>query len=168
MVSVIAPSSLKQLHKLSPNDQAIWNKAYDEEYDGLTSIPTWDVISEKEFKLLSKGAKPLPSMAIATIKYDEYNRPKRAKFRIIVLGNLDYHQWSKSSTAAPVLLQLELRLLTSLAISHQRTLKNCDVKQAFVQSSLPPNEEYFIKPLVGCPWSKPNMYRPLVRSLYGL
>jgi hypothetical protein len=137
--SVIALTSLKQLQKFSSNDQIIWNQAY----DGLTSIPTWDVISEKEFRLLSKGAKPLPSMAIATIKYDEHNRPKRAKYRIVVLGNLDYHQWSRSSTAAPVMSQLELRLLTSLAVLHKRTWKNCDVKQAFVQSSLPPNEEYF-------------------------
>jgi len=51
-------------------------------------------------------------MAIATIKYDAFNRPKRAKYRIVVLGNHDYHSWSKASTAAPVMSQLELRLLT--------------------------------------------------------
>jgi hypothetical protein len=107
-------------------------------------------------------------MAIATIKYDEHNRPKRAKYRIVVLGNLDYHQWSKSATAAPVMSQLELHLLTSLAISHKRTLKNCDVKQAFVQSSLPSNETYYVRPPVGCPRSKPNTYWRLIRSLYGL
>jgi hypothetical protein len=47
-------------------------------------------------------------MAIPTIKYDENNKPKRAKYRIVVLGYLDYHQWGKSSTAAPVTSQLEL------------------------------------------------------------
>jgi hypothetical protein len=52
---------------------------------------------------LSKGAKALPTMALATIKYDNNNRPKRAKYRIVVLGNLDYHNWTKSSTATPVL-----------------------------------------------------------------
>jgi hypothetical protein len=89
-------------------------------------------------------------MAIATIKYDEHNCPKRAKYRIIALGNLDYHTWSKESTAALVMSQLELRILTSLAIYNKRVLKNCDIKQAFVQSTLPDNEVYFLKPPSGC------------------
>jgi hypothetical protein len=107
-------------------------------------------------------------MAIATIKYDEHNKPKRAKYRLVVLGNLDYHTWSKEDTAAPALSQLELRLLTSIAVLHRRALKNCDVKQAFLQSSLPPNEEYFLHPPPGCPRSKPGQYWKLLRSLYGL
>jgi len=54
-----------------PQDKLIWDEAYNEEYDGLANIPTWEVISKSQFKLLSKGAKPLPSMAISTIKYVE-------------------------------------------------------------------------------------------------
>jgi hypothetical protein len=153
---------------MHPNDQVIWNNAYNEEYDGLASIPTWEVLSESQFKLLSKGATPLTSMAISTIKYDEHNRPKRVKYRIVVLGNLDYHQWPRESTAAPVMSQLELRLLTSLAVFNNRTLKKCDIKQAFVQLSLPPTEDYFVKPPSGCPRSPPNTYWRLIRSLHGL
>jgi len=121
--SLIAPTSLKHHAKMSPDDKAIWDAAYNEEYDGLESLPTWEIISEEQYKLLSKGRKALPTMAIATIKYDDRNRPKRAKYRLVVLGNLDYHTWSKESTAAPVLSQLELRLLTSLAVYHKRVLK---------------------------------------------
>ena len=87
--SLIAPAFLKQHSKLSSQDKLIWDAAYDEEYDGLNSIPTWEVISEQQFSQLSKGAKSLPSIAIPTIKYDENNRPKRAKYRIVVLGNLE-------------------------------------------------------------------------------
>jgi len=166
--SLIAPASLKQHSKLSSQDKLIWDAAYDEEYDGLNSIPTWEVISEQQFSQLSTGAKSLPSMAISTIKYGENNRPKRAKYRIVVLGNLDYLQWSKEATTAPVMSQLELRLLTSLAVYDKCTLKNCNVKQAFVQSSLPPTEEYFVRPPVGCPRSPPGSYWHLIRSLYGL
>ncbi len=86
----------------------------------------------------------------------------------MVLGNLDYHTWSKESTAAPVMSQLELRLLTSLAFFHKRVLKNCDVKQEFIQSTLPSNEEYFLHPPAGCPRSKPGQYWRLLQSLYGL
>lgn len=153
---------------MSSNDKQIWDDAYDEEYDGLANIPTWEVITETQFKLLSKGVKPLPSMAISTIKYDSQNKPKQAKYRIVVLGNLDYHQWSRESVVAPVMSQLELRLLTSLAVYHKMTLKNCDVKQAFVQSSLPPDEEYIVKPPIGCPRSPPGTYWRLICSLYGL
>ena len=143
---------------MNSNDQRIWGDAYSEEYDDLASLPTWEVLTEKQFKQLSKGIKALPSMAIATIKYDALVQPKQAKYRIVVLGNHDYHTWSKAATTAPVMSPLELRLLTSLAVFHKQVLKNCDVKQAFVQSSLPENETYFVKPPAGCPKSSPGTY----------
>jgi hypothetical protein len=67
----------------------------------------------------------------------------------VVSGNHDNYIWSKEATVAPVMSQLELHLLTALAVYHKQILKNCDVKQAFVQSSLPSNESYFVKPPVG-------------------
>jgi hypothetical protein len=166
--NLVTPTSLKHIRALHPSDQEIWHAAYNEEFDGLSAIPTWEIISEEQFKKLNKSAKPLPSMAIATIKYDENNKPKRAKYRIVVLGNMDYHLWSKASTAAPVMSPPELRLLTSLAIYYKGPLKNCDVKQAFVQSTLPPDDEYYVKPPVGCPRSGSGTYWRLIRSLYGL
>ena len=143
---------------MSSADQQIWQAAYDKEFDGLSSLLTWEVITEDQYKQMCKGVKALPSMAIATIKYDEFNRPKRANYRIVVLGNLDYHNWSKEATAAPVLSQLELRILTALAVFNKRVLKNCDIKQAFLQSSLPDDELYIVKPPVGCPRSKAGTY----------
>jgi hypothetical protein len=142
--SLIAPTSLKNQSSMDPVDQTIWNEAYTEEYDGLVSLPAWEVVSEEHYHQLSLGKNVLPTMAIATIKYDEHNCPKRAKYCLVVLGNLDYHTWSKEETAAPVLSQLELRILTALAIHNRRVLKNCDVKQAFIQSTLPNGEEYFL------------------------
>jgi hypothetical protein len=64
--------------------------------------------------------------------------------------------------------KIELCLLTSLAVYNKRVLKNCDVKQAFVQSTLPDNEVYFLKPPPGCPRSQPDQYWRLIQSLYGL
>ena len=153
LTSLVAPSSLKTHSSLNSTDKSIWDEAYFEEYDGLSSLPTWEVLTEQQFKVFSKGVKALPSMAIATIKYDSFIHPKRAKYRIVIRGNHDYHTWSKEAIAALVMSQLELRLFTSLAIHHKRYLKNCDVKQAFVQSSIPEGEHYFVKPPVGCPRS---------------
>jgi hypothetical protein len=117
--SLIAPTSLKQNAKMTAGDQLIWDAAYDEEFDGLESLPTWEVLTEDQYKQISKGKKALPTMAIATIKYDDKNRPKRAKYRIVVLGNLDYHTWSKESTAAPVqylkiVIKIHLQVLVYL------------------------------------------------------
>jgi hypothetical protein len=145
-----------------------WCERYGASGDHIPSLPTWEVLTESEFKKSGSHTKALPSMAIATIKYDSNNCLKHAKYWNVVLGNHDYHTWSKASTAAPVMSQLELHLLTALAISNKRVLKNCDVKQAFVQSSLPDNELYFVKPSKGCPCSTPGTYWRLLHSLYGL
>jgi hypothetical protein len=82
---------------------------------------------------------------------------------------MDYHQWLKESTTAPVMFQLELHnIITSLAIFHMELTKNCGKKQAFVQSSLLQNEEYIVKPHLGCSHSPPGTYWCLIHSLYGL
>jgi hypothetical protein len=107
-------------------------------------------------------------MAIASIKYDANNRPKRAKYCLVILGNMDYHTWSKEATAALALSQLKLRLPTSLAVYNRRVLKNCNIKQAFIQSKLPSDEESFLRPPAGCPRSQPGQYWRLLWSLYGL
>jgi hypothetical protein len=48
--------------------------------------------------------------------------------------------------------------MTSLAIYHMQVLKKCDVKQALVQSTLPDNEIYVLKPPAGCPHSNLDQY----------
>ena len=107
-------------------------------------------------------------MSISTIKFDEHNKPKRAKYRIFVLGNLDPHDWSKSDTYAPVMSLIDLRMMTMLAGHNRRPLRQGDFKQAFVQATLPPDEQYVLKPPAGCPLSEPNTYWLLHHTLYGL
>ena len=107
-------------------------------------------------------------MAVSLIKYDEFGKPKRAKYRIVALGNLESHKWSKIDCYAPVMNLLELRLLAALAVKNKRVLKSGDVKQAFVQATLPPEEQYIVKPPPGCPYSPKGTYWKLLRTLYGL
>ena len=87
-------------------------------------------------------------MAVSTIKFDKDGLLVRAKYQIVALGNLKTTEWSKSDVYAPVMSLLELRLLTALAVKQKRVLKNRDVKQAFVQAVLPPEEQYILNP----PW----------------
>jgi len=64
LTSLIAPTTLKSHHNMQPSDKAIWDSAYEEEFDGLSSLPTWEIISEKQFRQLYKNVKVLPSMSI--------------------------------------------------------------------------------------------------------
>eukprot|EP00957_Ditylum_brightwellii_P109227 8331803-Ditylum_brightwellii.AAC.1 len=107
-------------------------------------------------------------MAIATLKYDEDGNPKRAKYRIVALGNLDPYSWTKDDCYAPMMSHLELRLIVSNAVNDRRKLKIMDIKQAFCQSDLPKNERYIMKPPSGCPLTPANTYMLLKRTLYGL
>ena len=71
------------------DDKIIWDAAYDEEYDGLMLLPTWEVVLEDQFHQLNNGKRALPTMAIATIKYDKNNKPipsvSLGKFRLSYL-----------------------------------------------------------------------------------
>ena len=126
-------------------------------------------IAESEYqKRKHEFGSLLPTMAISTIKYDEFGTPKRAKYRIVALGNLDPHDWSKQDCFAPVMSLMELRLLTAIAVKHKKPLLSGDFKQAFVQAVLPPEEQYVLKPPVGCPLTPKNTFWLLKRSIYGL
>jgi hypothetical protein len=101
--------SASTLHCLSPPgslikalctknlDRSIWLESYKEEYDGLVSNNTFDIISEDEYKqlLLQNGVKAIPSMCTFTVKKTN-GVPTRAKSRIVALGNFDHRPWTKT------------------------------------------------------------------------
>ena len=169
--SLTPPSSLKQISKLSPTDQATWLGAYNEEYDGLIAAATYTVITIEEYYALCKThnvGSIMPSMAIANIKTDADGRPLRAKYRIVARGDKDTHPWENKDIAAPVLASHEFRTLCALAVHHRRRLKQADAVQAFLQAHLPEHEYYVVRPPPNCPRSSPNTLWLLNKSLYGL
>ena len=76
--------------------------------------------------------------------------------------------WAKSDKFAPVLRQDSLRLLTSLAVSSRRPLRQGDCTNAFCQGVLPPEELTIVRPPSGDPEAAPDEYWLLKRTLYGL
>ena len=92
----------------------------------------------------------------------------RAKYRIVVLGNLDPYNWSNNNCFAPVLSAQELPLLIAIATQMKVIPKSGDVSQAFVQSVLPESKKYVVRPPKGCPLTPPNTYLLLKKTLYGL
>ena len=157
--------------QLTENDRSLWDAAYAEDFYGLQDLGTWQIITEEEYQRLRPlVGKALLSMAISTIKHDGDGNPDRCKYRIVVLGNLDPNNWSKSDCFTPALSQMELRLLLAIAAAAAKKCipKSGDVSQAFVQSSLPASEQYVVKPPPGCPFSRRKTYFKLLKTLYGL
>jgi len=74
--SLVPPTSLKAHKSLDADEKLIWDQAYDEEYDGFEALPTWEVITEAQYKILIKEKRALPTMAIASIKYMRITVPK--------------------------------------------------------------------------------------------
>ena len=167
--TLVPPSTVDSHSSMPPSDRSIWDAAYSEEIKGLQARKTWDTVSESDFQAIRHKVKALlPSMAISTIKYDEDGYPKRAKYRIVALGNLDRVHWTKGEVYAPVMSMIELRFMTSLAVRHRCVLKSGDIKQAFVQATLPKDELYVIRPPKGCLHTHPTEFWKLNKPLYGL
>jgi hypothetical protein len=132
----MAPASLlKGLNKSNP-DASIWNDAYDEEYDGLAGLDTFEEISKEAYQALiakhGEAARAKPTMNLFTVKKDKDGNPVRAKSRIVVLGNLEHRVWEKSDRYAPVNAASN-RLLVLMAVENGRILKQGDCKNAFCQ-----------------------------------
>ena len=154
---------------MSKTDKQVWGASYAEEYHGLAKCDTYKIITDEEYKTIRHKCKGiLPTKPIATIKKDGEGNPIRAKYRIVVLGNLDPNPWSKQDCFAPVMSQLDLCLLVSIAIHLNIVPKSGDISQAFIQSMLPDNKPYVCWPPAGCPLTPPNSYWKLIKTLYCL
>jgi hypothetical protein len=86
--------------------------------------------------------------------------PLWAKSRIVVLGNRESRDWSKSDCFAPV-LRVD-------AAQHHRGLKQGDCKNVFCQGILPPEEITIVRPPSGDPDAAKDEYWLLQKTLYGL
>ena len=101
---------------------------YEEEYYGLhNNTKTWTYISEEEHQQLKPAVgNTLPTIPLVTIKIHANGKPQRSKYRICVLGNLEPTNWSRNEVFAPVLSQLKLSLLITIAVQ-----KRCKVKPGY-------------------------------------
>lgn len=164
------PPSLLQALASSHPDRKVWLQSYYEEKNGIESLGTFKRITLGEYRALrEKGApRAIPTMCVLTIKKDENLMPLRAKSRIVVLGNRESREWSKSDRFAPVLRFDSLRFLVSLAVQHKRGLKQGDCKNAFCHGILPPEEITIVRPPSGDPDAPKDEYWLLQKTLYGL
>jgi hypothetical protein len=144
------PSLLQALASTHP-DREVWLQSYHEEKGGIEEMGTFWKITLGEYRAIrEKGApKAIPMMCVLTIKKDENLMPLQTKSRVVVLGNPEGRDWSKSKRFAPVLRFDSLRFLVSLSAQHRRGLQQGDCKNAFCQGILPPEETTIVRPPSG-------------------
>jgi hypothetical protein len=109
------PSLLQALASTHP-DRKVWLQSFYKEKGDIEEMGTFWKITLGEYRALhEKGAsKAIPTICVLTIKKDEQLLPLWAKSCIVVLGNHERHNWSKSNCFAPVLWFDSLRFLVSL------------------------------------------------------
>jgi hypothetical protein len=161
------PSTLKKALVTGNPNAPIWDESYNEEYDGLTKLDTFKVLTKAQYVALPNRPKAIPTICVLTVKVDKWHRPVRAKARTVVLGTLEDRAWTKADCYASVLRQDSLRLLISIAVQVGCVAKQGDCKNAFCQPRLPDNKVVIIKPPPGCPQSEPFSYWKLQKTLYG-
>jgi hypothetical protein len=165
-----SPSLLKALADSHLNRE-IWLNSFFKEKRGIQALDTYQQITLGEYPALrEKGApRAIPTMCVLTIKKDENLRPLCAKSCIVILGNHEDRVWKKSKKFAPVLHQVSLRFLMSMAIASRRPLCQGNCKNAFCQGILPPDKITILRPPSGDPEAAPDEYWLLKRTpLYGL
>ena len=165
-----APMSLVQALADANPDREIWLQSFYEEKDSIESMNTYQKRTLGEYRALrEKGApRAIPTMCVLTVKKDESLMPVRAKSRIVVLGNQEDRDWSKSDRYAPVLRTSSLCFLVSMAVEAKRMLKQGDCKNAFCQGVLPDDEVTIVRPPKGDPSAAKGEFWLLKRCLYGL
>ena len=168
-LSALRPRYLQQAMIPDHPDYDIWISSYTEEYD--TIMANIQIMNKTEFHEWRKKNpdKPiLPTVCPLTVKIDMDGNPLRAKSRICVMGNYEPRIWSKGEKYSPVISQMAVRFLISLAIRNGTVLKQGDFKNAFAQADLPDDEQVALYPPPGCPFSPPGTRWVLKKSLYGL
>jgi hypothetical protein len=148
----------------------MWLQSYYKETNGIKSLGTFKHCTLGEYQILhKKGAlKAIPTMCVLTIEKDKQLMPLRAKSRIVVSGNRECRERSKSNQFAPVLWFDSLGYLVSLAVQPPCGLKQGDCKNAFCQGILPPEEVMIVRPPLGDPDAAKDKYWLLLKTLYGL
>ncbi len=127
------PPSLLQALALTHPDREVWLQSYYEEKGGIEEMGTFRKITLGKYRALQeKGApKTIPTMCVLTIKKDKHLIPLRAKSCVVVLGNHEGRDWSKSERFAPVLQFNSLQFLVSLLAQHHHGLRQGDCKNTF-------------------------------------
>uniref|UniRef100_A0A2N9HLD4 Integrase catalytic domain-containing protein n=1 Tax=Fagus sylvatica TaxID=28930 RepID=A0A2N9HLD4_FAGSY len=145
-----------------------WCTAMQEEFDALQQQGTWSLVLPPPHKNVV-GCK-----WVYKLKHNSDGTIARYKARLVAKGfhqqQVGFHQQQGvdyAKTFSPVIKPPTVRLILSLAVSHNWPLRQLDVKNAFLHGTLK-EEVYMAQPQGYIDSSHPHYVCKLHKSIYGL
>jgi hypothetical protein len=135
-----------------------WKLAMQEELDSIEANNTWELVD------LPAGRKAVGSKWVYKTKFDVNGNIEKRKARLVAQGFSQKSGIDYFDVFAPVARTTTLRMMLSAAGGAKWTLKQYDVKSAFLNGKL--EEEIFMRPPQGID-TQGKVYK-LKKSLYGL
>jgi hypothetical protein len=154
---VFVPRNYKQATDCK--EHLLWQTAIDDKYNSL--------VTNKVYKLVERpnGIRVLPGMWLYKVKLDNLGKPIKYKARYVVLGNKQLLIFGY--TYSPVVNQLSLRTIISLAVQLGLDIHHCDVKTAYLHADL--NESIYISQPTGyVKAGEENLVCKLEKAIHGL
>ena len=146
------PSSIDEIDFRSDKEE--WYKAIQDELNSLSKHNTWSAV-----KYVPDGKKPISSKWVFRIKRNPDGSINKYKARLVVRGFSQVEGVDYTETFAPVARHSSMRILLSIAASHDMELHQGDVETAFLNPAI--DEEIYMRLPDG------SVVR-LLKSLYGL
>jgi Reverse transcriptase (RNA-dependent DNA polymerase) len=150
------PKTYKQAVKST--QAAEWKKAMNEELKSIKENQTWELTD------LPPGRTAVGSKWVFRIKRDESGKISLFKARVVAQGFSQKYGVDYVEVFAPVVRNSTVRMLLSVAGVKKFTVRQYDVKTAFLNGSL--EEEIYMKPPQG--FETNGKVLRLKKSLYGL
>jgi hypothetical protein len=149
--------TLREAMKSSPQEQALWLQAIDEELDALYCKGTWvpDLKSHEQ---------ALPTHIILKVKRNADGSVERFKARIVAGGNHQQFGQDYFETQAPVDFAI-VRVFLYIAVCSNMRMAQVDVKNVFLNGKL--DEDVWAMSPGGVPGYLASRYK-LRKALYGL
>lgn len=155
---ITEPRSYKEA--INSDHKEAWKKAMQEEYNSLMQNETW-ILTEK-----SPHMKCLDSRWLFKVKKNSDGTVERLKARLVIKGYLQRYGIDYTDTFSCVCRFESVRLLIALAAINKMTIKQFDVKTAFLNAHL---EEYItMNQPEGFNNGNENEVCLLKRALYGM
>ncbi|PWA86467.1 gag/pol polyprotein [Artemisia annua] len=160
-VSTDPPNSVEPSSFTVANKSPEWRQAMAEEFDALVRNGTWSLVP------CAKNTNVIDSKWVYRIKRDANGNVTRYKARLVAKGfnqkpGIDYQE-----TFSPVVKATTIRVLLSLAVTNQWSLRQLDVQNAFLHGELK-EIVYLRQPPGFIDASKADHVCLLHKSLYGL
>ncbi|KAJ9566493.1 LOW QUALITY PROTEIN: hypothetical protein OSB04_002459 [Centaurea solstitialis] len=138
-----------------------WRQAMTEEINALLKNNKWTLVP------VSSSKNIVGSKWVFRIKRKSDGSIERYKVRLVAKGYHQQHGIDFDETFTPVVKPATIRTVLTLAVSRHWSLRQLDVKNAFLHGIL--NEDvYMVQPPGFVDSSKPNHICKLNKSLYGL